>query len=303
VEGSANALNWISQPLAVAGNGLAIVVAVWGASETRIQINGRNLLEGSSSTDVYVVETRDHVADPVLSWDQPSKDDACSEWTTWRAERFASSKQAPRRGRRLKSTEEQVEELKRAAQSASDLANLILQGHTHLLGHLAAELRALLFWKGRQYDPLLLRLAARKNLSLPVFIVREGGPLPVTNGLVAHVRRGMPSHMRFLPTHTLADLQEWLISPAVSEPSSAKSDLATDPLNDMSVIEMIAGTADTLGAAHYDQDTPTALDILRSLQGPNGSEIIVALVEAARIVVPLCVTVASQFAATPPNTR
>lgn len=303
VESSSDPVNWISQPIDVLGNGLAIVVAVWGTDKTRIQVNGRNLLDASSSTEVHAVETRDLEADPVASWEQPSKDDACSVWTSWRATRFATSKQAPRQGRRLKSTEEQVDELKRAAQSATDLANLILQGHTHLLGHLATELRALLFWQGRQYDPLLLRLAARKNLSLPVFIVRDGGPIPVTGGLVAEIGRGMPSHMRFLPTHTLADLQEWLISPAVTEPSSRTGGSVGDPLRRMSVIAMIAGVADTLGAAHYDQDTPTALDILRSLRGPNGSEIIVALVEAARIVVPLCLRVANELAAAPPNSR
>jgi len=66
----------------------------------------------------------------------------------------------------------------------------------------------------------------------------------------------------------------------------------------MSVIGVIAGIADTLGAAHYDLDTPTALDLLRSMGGPNGSEIVVSLVDAARVVVPLCVDVADQLAAT-----
>jgi hypothetical protein len=287
VEGAEDTLNWVSQPLSVSGNGLALITAVWGASETHIHINGSKLLDGTVATEVHKVETPDHPVDPVPSWDQSAKDDACSEWISWRAERFGTSKQAPRRGRRLKSEQEQVAELRRAAQSTADLANLVLQGHTHLLGHLATELRALLFWKGRQYDPLLLRLAARKDLSLPLFIVPDGGPIPVTNGLVAHMRRGMPSHSRFLPTHRLVDLQEWLISPAVSEPSEAKDDPTADRLQHMTVIEVIAGIADTLGAAHYDQDTPTALDLLRSLQGPNGSEIIVAVVEAARVIVPL----------------
>jgi hypothetical protein len=301
--GGVAALNWTSQPIDFGGNGLILIAAIWGSAKTGIHVNGVSLFSAEMTEDVHRIETGADVMDATPSWHQPHKNDACAEWIAWRRKRFSSERRMPRRGRRLKSIQEQVTELRRAARSTADIANLVLQGHTHLLGHLATELRALLFWNGRSYDPLLLRLAARKGLALPMFAVTEKESPPFIDGLVAHVRRGMPSHTKLLPVHILIDLQAWLMTTAVSEPAVADESSATD-LQHMSVIDVIAGIADTLGAAHYDQDTPTALDLLRSIGGPNGSEIVSTIIEAARVVVPLCVYVADEFPVTsPPNTR
>src|SRR5207249_62168 len=172
-----------------------------------------------------------------------------------------------------------------------DLVSLIRQGKRHLIGHLAAELRALMYWyeKKKTYNPLLLRLAGKFDLPLPIFFLKEENVPEIVSKANLHVRRGHASILKTFPTQRLADLQEWLGSTVLDlrvikntggvSQSEHKALIAKDVILEMST---------TLGTAHYDEDVPLLLEMLYQTRGPVADELTILLVEAATVVVELC---------------
>lgn len=144
--------------------GWVILSARWSSGDAGLELNGQPLLAYEAAGGASkVIRTTEHPSGTNPSWTDAQARSECANWIDWRAREFRGGKAAPKLGRRSKSREEQLAELRRSTQILSDLATLIQQGHSHLLGHLAAELRALIDWNGRNYSPLLLRLAANAN--------------------------------------------------------------------------------------------------------------------------------------------
>lgn len=70
---------------------------------------------------------------------------------------------------------------------------------------------------------------------------------------------------------------------------------------ELNVKGVIAGVADTLGAAHYDPDLPIAIENLANIQGPVTDEITMILLLATSLIVPLSQYI-DALPVPPPNT-
>lgn len=186
-------------------------------------------------------------------------------------------------------------ELEQATHALADLTNRVRAGETRFVGHLAAALRALVYWNERKtMDPLLLRLAARIDASLPIYTLRDVA-MPHQDGLVSDVNPGLPSILRRLPTQTISDIQDWLESIVFSYRPTGSD--ATE-LRRLSAKDAIAGVADTLGVAHYDQDVPIDVETLSQFYGPHTDALTHVLLSAASVVVPLSLYLQDRLAET-----
>ena len=107
-----------------------------------------------------------------ISIGHPDANEACLKWTEWRRHRYGTPSQ-PRAGiQRVKSLDEQLDELTGAIAGLGDLVELVRLGRLYMIDHVASSLRALICWdSGQKLQPLLLRMAARSNppAPLPVF--------------------------------------------------------------------------------------------------------------------------------------
>ena len=104
---------------------------------------------------------------------------ACQPWIDNRRAKFAASK-PPRLGRKVKSIEDEAQDLRNSSASMNHFLQEISNGNDFLIGALAAEMRATIYWpNGRddkpddQWNPLLLRMASKANLPLPVYCVPD----------------------------------------------------------------------------------------------------------------------------------
>ena len=288
VRDSAGRIAHRTQPIALSGPGWAIMIATWNAGSAQIHVGGEPLLSNESGGGAHkLVRTTEHQPGAEPAWKDPDAPSACARWVQWRTKNLGIPKKTPARGRREKALIDQVQELRRASQILHDLSALVQLGRTHLLGHLAAELRALTYWNGRSYDPLLLRLAARAVVPLPIYVIADT-PSPLEGEMSIHVRRGEASIVKQIPTQVVVDLQDWLESKLLSERGASGAGQGTvERLRHLTVKDLIAGVANTLGAAHYDQDMPRAVQNLAQVEGPIADEVTVVLLLAASLVIPL----------------
>jgi hypothetical protein len=145
------------------------------------------------------------------------------------------------------------------------LAAQAMSGKVHLGGHLATELRAMVHWekdteRDNGYNPVLLRLANMGDLPLPVF-ARPEPPSPAPQDKMLYRIIGNPPELyQTSRKQQLMDLQDWLLTTAVSE-----VDAATGTVKTLSVKELISETANVLGPAHYDEDIATGVDIMQNM--------------------------------------
>ena len=199
---------------------------------------------------------------------------------SWRKKRFAQPVPA-RAGFRSKSNEEQLEELEKAAAALDDLSNVVRQGRTHLLGTLAAILRALVHWNGRrQYNPLLLRIAGRYDMPLPVYMIPGKDPIPSFIADADQIVMQDLSVTKEFGTQELADLQEGLETALVRlRVGEEGPEQETYTLR-----ETIAAVAETQGVAHFDEDFPLILEPLYSMRSGTAYEIVHNLVWTADVV-------------------
>ncbi len=278
-----------SQPVHFTGRDYIALGGRWSATDTTLFVNGEPLApanaEGAARRQFVPVQAPPGTKP---AWDDPEAAARCAARVAWRATRFAASATL-REGATQKPPREQAGELARARLILTDLADAVASGRHHSEGHLAAELRALVYWPGdepkphRAYNPLLLRLAGRASLPLPIYAA-PADPFP-RHGLMLAVETGHPSIERQFPGQVLLDLQDWLVSPALTTASRA-----VDARN------VIAAVADAQGAAHYDEGRPAAVDqlgLVRGVDGSGGATIL--LLHAADVVGRLAAFVSARY--------
>lgn len=277
-----------SQPIRIIGGGYVLLNPSWRGNEITLRINGREISASTNAGEVpLVISTNDHPVGVTPSFEDPERASACAEWMTWRKRRFGTPKVAPKHKRRLKTLSEQLAELSRATRSLADLAAIVQQGRPHLIGHLATELRALVYWNGKNYSPLLLRLAGQLDIPLPLYALVDQSVPPTFGDSKLHVKTSEAANIiRTLPSQRLCDLQDWL--EGIMLTASYASDVyAMTPgqRGDLSRKDLISKVATTMGSAHYDEDLPIDLELLFRIQGgPNSNEIACFLIYAANIV-------------------
>jgi hypothetical protein len=193
--------------------------------------------------------------------------------------------QRPRRGsRRPKSDAEQVQELRGAIVAIDEFLQRIRSGVAGFADDLVARLRALIYWNpgNRNYNPLLLRFAAQRNLPLPVFAMPQTNRWPKIVGQAEqHLQVNYPTPIRRFPGQRLMDLQAYLATPIQIDRSGTWTPAAggtTGPDDRQSVNDVIGDAASTIGSAHYDDTVPVALDRLRETRAMDTDVLIRLLV-------------------------
>lgn len=279
-----------TQPIMIMGGGMAIFNVTWKTDVIEIRINGHLLATYDRAGNTKItIETSEHEIIGPPSFFHQDAEKCCIEWMEWRKNRYANPKTTPKKNRRLKTLEEQTSELHSAIVSMADLVALIRQGSVHLTRYLAVELRALTYWDGKNYSPLLLRVAGRYNLPLPVYMLPwDTSPPAIIKEAQQRISTNAPSITKTIPNQVIVDIQEWLSSPLqtaliireVNDTQVQQEDILT-------VKELILNTATVLGPAHYDEDLPDHLELLYQMNIFGSSAITNFLLQFSDIVINL----------------
>jgi hypothetical protein len=254
------------QKVQVRGFGNLFLIANWTTHSASLDINDLELGPYHGDGEPIIIEISPPPGLPG-SLDHPESIRVCSDWMQKRAQKFASSK--VRSGRRQKSDEEQARELADAIENLRSLVADIRNEHElNLLGHLAAELRALLYWKQDDqadwsYNPLILRMASKASLPLPVYAIRGSHrPLPpVHQNASLHIEGFAAGLHRTAPGQELMDVQAWLDERVVT--LRVRPPEVEEVVYHFSIRERVLETATTMGGGHYDPDVSLGISALR----------------------------------------
>jgi hypothetical protein len=290
MESQQEVAKFMSQKIKFVGAGLVLLDVRWSDDQLDMRINGLPVkaLEEANNAD-YLVETKEHIIQDPPSLNHPEAAKLCKEWMNWRKARYANPKSCAKKNRRLKTIGEQVAELQNAIASLVDLLVLIQNGRSHMLGHLATELRALVYWNGRNYNPLLLRVAGRFDLPLPVYMLQEKQGAPkILEDAQQWIKTNEPSILKTIPNQKIVDVQEWLNTPIQralfkreqEETSSLHSETTTAK-------DLILDTATALGSAHYDEDLPDHLELIYRVNVFGTSTLTNFLLRSATVIIEL----------------
>lgn len=269
----------ISQPVAVqlpdpSGTVSTLITASISDSEIKLFLGAHRLQEYASGVAVFVIAPDGSEAIQESALDHPDKEAVCKHWIQYRKVKFGTPR-TPRADRRLKTPKELGHDLLSSIHRLGHLAALIRAGNEHLLGTLAGEIRASVFWPrsreskpgpDRDYSPLLLRMASMADLPLPVFILgkRDAAARAILDR-AEFIGGDAPRVDRWFLLDEVCDVQEALIKTAVR--------LGAAPGRQMSGLDLIKELANTMGAAHYDEDASEFLDVLATLEGPEGDQV------------------------------
>jgi len=270
-----------SQLLKIKGSGSLKCIFVVDGEDKKLYING-NLIKSleESREESYPLIFQEEALEQVAAFLNPKSREACKKWIAWRRKELA--KLISRNRGRLKTEEEQIAELNYSVHSLIFLIQAFQRGNLFLLGHLATEIRALVFWGRATYNPLLLRIAAMFDLPLPIYFI----PPVSTNShaLLQEAKyffqKSEPCLNNHTSRHIVADLQEYLMSEALSFNTGTRRRV-------ISVNELIKGIATVLGASHYDPDIPPDLDFLRGLRNEVQGEMNAMVLSVAGVIADL----------------
>lgn len=222
-------------------------------SRITLYLNGMKAMEIAEREIVY--KTEEFHAKAGDSSHIRMIDQDISDWSDKRESMF-KIKQETTGAYRLLSPVEQEDQLRKRVQALEELLQAFRAGKTHFFEDILANLRSLLFYKSKSpnYDPLLLRIAAFKHMSLPVYVI------PVDDALTKHITDSEPaivdlSSVSFepvIPCVRKVDFQEFLEKPTLLYEGQQISPLA--------IIEKIATTQST---AHFDQRIPLVIEGLK----------------------------------------
>jgi hypothetical protein len=247
------------QRVHLVGKGACRLLISWTPSSVCLYVNAQPLGPYKPDDPPMKIELREIVMGTGrMSMDHPNASNACQVWIQNRRKKFSASQL--RTGRRLKTLTEQARDLLIAVNNLRTIASAIhSNGQKHLIGYLAAELRALVFWskddtRDGGYNPLLLRMASKADLPLPVFAWKDmfdGLPTVLTKASF-HMPQLSATIEHVSNDQLLMDLQEWLKEDITVLRSEMGGPGQTE--RRLSLKEIIAETANTLGVAHYDED-------------------------------------------------
>ncbi len=248
-----------TQPITTEAEALVTMMVSWSMNTVHVAINGEQLCPFAETQEALVVESIDtygRVKDGIFATDDPSAARRCSEWVEFRRQRFLTTDPSPKSGHRRRTLKEQRAQLQTSLNEIQLLTSRILTGDLGAIGHLATLLRALVYWNRKTtYRPLLLRLAARYDLPLPLYATRpidwSGFPAPIQPVFVEGFEP--PQMRRTSEAEFVVDLQDWLLYPLRQtgfDPRRSLKDKST------SVLSFIAAVANKSGTAHFDEETP-----------------------------------------------
>ena len=204
--------NYSSQLLNVDEVGIAQFTILWHNNEVTLRINGQEILEWSRArNEVCHIMVTPLTVSNIPSFDHPEATNACKNQMAWRKSLYSNPKTSAKQNRRMKTESEQIEELKNALDALTEVVLLVTQGKNYMIGHVATALRSLVYWKGQNYSPLLIRLAGRFSLPLPIFAVLDSEEIPaIVSEANLHFSSQNASIVKEFPAHILVDLQDWV---------------------------------------------------------------------------------------------
>jgi hypothetical protein len=287
-----NVRKFISQPIEVLGSRPrpTTLILFWDSSRCWLRMSGQDLLADADRVPSFRLPAL--LALPIgKSFDEPNAHSVCQPWITRRATKFAAPR-IPKPNRHAKTINEEVADLQNSVARIDDLRNLVVGGKKHMLGTLAGELRASVYWKReagpeRSYNPLLLRMASKSDLALPVFSVPSGPEPPIISEAIFSFVPNIPRLERLFPTDELSDLQEWLSGTVMRVgPSPGKLLTAKEVILELSV---------TMGAAHYDEDASDFLELMKSMESFRLDQLSTFICQTASTISSLSEWVLSRF--------
>ncbi len=244
-------------PILVKGKGAILVVVTWRPGECQLEINGRKMVDSDATSRVTIVSGS--VASPgSLSFNDPDVRNACASAIERRNARYRVRPVAP--GLRPVTLHEDLRQLEDALRALREYTAAVREGAAHHLPAMRGKLRELLVEKGgvRPYDPLLMRVAARLRLALPIYAIPDGDLPDLGVTPTSHFSFGVFGLIRELPSQVLIDFQDWL------------DQLVFESRNEIPYTkkysrgELIAEAAESLGGAHYGSHVHSALTQLQS---------------------------------------
>jgi hypothetical protein len=255
----------VSQPIVVIGIYPAMLAATWTPSKCTLQINQHPLLPDLPGIQALtVLPPKDRPV--LLSLDDPLAVTCCQKWIGNRKSKF-SGVQTPRHDRRLKNIEEEADDLRNSISRLQEFQQQTLAGKNYLLGTLAGEMRAVVYWPPRRgalpddnWNPLLLRMASKADLPLPVYHIPDAVETPLQKEAVVHLIPNKVRIERVYARDQLCDLQEALTNTAVRIGSAATG-------RTINAVELIKELAHTAGAAHYDRDASEFVELMQKSFG------------------------------------
>ncbi len=270
----------------LSGQGWVVLFVMWEngrawcvAEERRL----RDWTEGGS--EPVLVVTQPDITGPIDSFIDPAATRVCHNALTKRVNWWASA--PARSGHRQLSIEEDVNALRRALQLLGSHLTLFRAGHAIHISDLRNDLRLLIVFvmqpgksiPKNSYKPLLLRVAARLRLPLPVYVRTELDPRALPRDAQVLIQYDSPS-IRQRPWQGLQDLQDWLTFEMHVDSSAGAGARHTNA-------SFIAELANKLGGAHYDDAMPEALGARQASTIQGTSAVDIFLVEAGDTVLAL----------------
>jgi hypothetical protein len=164
-----------------------------------------------------------------------------------------------------------LNELRNAISSLDALVRAVRDGQAEFVDDIASRLRALIYWSpsNSSYNPLLLRLAARRRLPLPVFAFSDKHPRApkVLEDAQLHISFNYPTPIRVYPKQRLMDLQSYLQTTVQLDRSGALVPIGSSfAVWQQTANDIIRDAASTIGSANYDDTVPVGLDRLRQMR-------------------------------------
>lgn len=270
-----------SLPVVVEGNGLVALAGRWCEGIVDIWINGEPLPSLEEDAQTFRIDTGNTESpEKALSLEHPDAKEKCESKINWRSKQYlrANKLSGPQDPRRFKSIAEQEKELTNAAQILKEeIVSVEEERKLYRMDVILALLRGLVCWDG--YDPLLLRLAAVKQLPLPVWGFKTTG---ITEGPIPNFRYPGSLHLslrREFSSQVLLDLQDWLDQPMLVDHHKNVTKKNRD---------IIREHASTSSIAHYLQHTMESVDRLRRTQSDGFEFLTLYILKLAKVVACLC---------------
>lgn len=264
-ENTKDELIFNSQPIIFSKAPRGIISIIWKDNQIEFSINSI-LVKNSEVSTPLIIESKFPVEEKVFSWQDEKVTENCREWLNWRKHKYGNLKIEAKSGRRIKTIQEQTQELATAITTLNFFLQHLVNGNHLFLANILPILRSLLFWpdkKSNSYNQLLIRIAGLKNLPLPVYarVSISKSEIPnILNEAILHFKNNVPSIQKIYQSQKLMDLQEWLHSEVIIQrPTSTPS----SEIDIYRIKDLIFDAANTLGTAHYDDDIPKKLDLLK----------------------------------------
>lgn len=297
IEVKAPNVSFVSQPVSIESDRptWALLCITLTATSASLEISEHVLLSDAPNVPTLLLGSAQGLVPQEFSIDDPNSTAACQRWIQNRKSKF-STPRTPRTGdRRAKTLNEQANDLVASIVRLKWLREQTLAGNPHFLGTLAGEMRASVYWpKGREtqpdhnWNPLLLRMASVADLPLPVYsVIRKAEPSIINEAILHMTPSTAPRIERMFATDQICDLQESLLTSVLR--------LGPSPGRVISALELVKELAHTMGAAHYDQDASSFLDVMHGMKSTEGDQATILICQVADTLVLLSEWVLSEL--------